>query len=99
MTKFEFMHYRNEDKSSGATVAILPYLDNTALLAISWCGPHDAFNKKIGRAVSSGRITAYLNKRAFMQYHVRVIDVPEGSILKKVVAERLANEMSEYGYK
>lgn len=98
-TQIEFMHYRPTmpNGRGGITVAILPSsTDKSALLAFARCGPSDNFNKKVGRAISSGRMTAFLN-RGPGAYDVREVPVSDMLQLKTIVAGHLAHEMFEEG--
>jgi len=68
MSNIKYLHYRNFDgevctKSNkqipsprlGATVAYMTGPTGTNF-AIAYCGPHDNYNKALGRAKSSGRL-------------------------------------------
>lgn len=96
MQKFEYMHYRTADKTrGGATVAIYPQdTTKTALIAIARCGPHDVFNKKIGRAIASGRISAFLAGRP--SEHVEQIVVENPDDLKMIVDTHLNEFVAEH---
>lgn len=94
----EYMHFRPifSDVSGGATVAILPQVERgTALISIARCGPMDNFNKKIGRDIATGRLSAYLAGRQSVAGHVREIAVPDMLKLKETVATALENEMAD----
>jgi hypothetical protein len=98
-TQIEFMHYRPAMKNGrgGITVGILPSAtDKSALLSFARCGPTDNFNKKIGRAIASGRMTSFLN-RGPGAYDVREVPVDDMLKLKTIVAGHLAHEMFEEG--
>jgi hypothetical protein len=99
MNQIEYMHYRPMVKNAngGATVAILPTENNTAIVSVARCGPLDLFNKKIGRAVAAGRIQAYLAGRRNMENYVFTVDVPNMLELKSTVAKELVDEMGEIG--
>ena len=99
MNQFQFMHYRSANGTKGgATVAILPdAATKTALFAISRCGPHDIFNKKIGRAVSSGRINAFIKGRATMGEHINQVTFDDPIELKALVNDVVGDEMAAYG--
>ena len=99
MNQFQFMHYRSANGTKGgATVAILPdAVTKTALFAISRCGPHDIFNKKIGRAVSSGRINAFIKGRATMGEHINQVTFDDPIELKSLVNDVVGDEMDAYG--
>lgn len=101
MNQIQFMHYRSptRDTTHGATVAILPQGD-LALIAVSFCGPKDAFNRKIGRAVAAGRIMAALDHRADrpkMAGMVRQVPIADPTRLKECVADALDDEMNSEG--
>lgn len=93
------MHLRPEQEvgsSPGATVAILPdYEHNLALVAVAYCNPHDQFNKKIGREISSGRINAFLKGRVGLAEYVQSIPVTDMSKLKETVVSELARQEAE----
>ena len=94
----EYMHFRPifRDVSGGATVAIMPRASlGTALISVARCGPMDNFNKKIGRDVATGRLSAYLAGRQSVASHVREIAVPDMLKLKETVAMALENEMAD----
>jgi len=86
----QFMHYRKfsengPDSRGGATVAILPGENGTAMIAVAQCNPSDVFNKKVGRAISSGRINAYLKGRTSLDGKVQTITVVDLLQLREAV--------------
>ena len=101
----QFMHYRKfvnrsgwagdveMDSRGGATIAILPAENNTVLVSIARCNPADVFNKKVGRAISEGRIQAYLNGRTSLEGSVQTIVVADFDKLKETVADAIGDEM------
>jgi len=93
------MHYRSANGTKGgATVAILSdAVTNTALFAISRCGPQDIFNKKIGRAVSSGRIKAFVQGRGTVAEHINQVTFDDPADLKAIVDATVADTMEAYG--
>lgn len=105
----QFMHYRkfvnlsgyagdiSVDSRGGATVAIMPAENNTALVSIARCNPNDVFNKKVGRAISEGRIQAYLNGRTSLEGAVKTIVVNDFLKLKETVADVIGSVMEEDG--
>ena len=104
-SQVQFMHYRRfvnytgyagdieVDSRGGATVAILPAENNTVLVSIARCNPNDVFNKKVGRAISEGRIQAYLNGRTSLEGTVRSIVVTDLLKLKETVADAISDVM------
>lgn len=96
---FQYMHYRSANGScAGATVAILPdAATKTALFAISRCGPNDNFNKKIGRTVASGRISAFLQGRGTVAEHINQVTFDDAEDIKSVVHGVVRDEMDAYG--
>jgi len=98
-TNFQYMHYRSANGTKGgATVAILPdATTKTALFAISRCGPQDIFNKKIGRAVASGRINAFVKGRAAVTEHINQVAYDDELDLKSLVDAVVGGEMDAYG--
>ena len=103
MDNIQFMHYRKyagvwNDISSrgGATVAILPQDNGTALISVATCSSEEVFNKKVGRAVSSGRIQAYLNGRTTLEGQVKLISVTDLTNLKEEVAVAVVDYMSRH---
>lgn len=92
---FQFLHYRSlSGTHGGATVAITQVADNRALISIAYCNPNDAFNKKLGRAISSGRIVASLKGRNSTNGDIREIEVEDMDRIKEAVASELYYEMS-----
>lgn len=100
MSKIEFMHYRSPAKpQAGATVAILPSNDNkTAVVAIARCGPHDMFQKKVGRAIATGRINAWVKDPAANESLVTFVDIIDRNYLKAEVAEAINATMVSFGF-
>ena len=95
-TKFSFMHFRNKDfPSQGSTIAILPVSEKEVLVGVAACGPKDNFNRKIGRAISSGRIEAFLKGRQGLQDYVQRIPVTDMSKVKSEVAAELERQEEE----
>ena len=98
--RVEYMHFRSIFRNGvgGATVAIMPQEERgTALISVSRCGPMDNFNKKIGRDIAVGRLTAYLAGRSSAAVHIREIDVPDMLRLKESVAVAMAPELDDIG--
>jgi len=95
MDKIQYMHYRSTNGThGGATVAILPLENNKVFISIAYCNPADTFNKKLGRAISAGRLQAALNGRNNLSNYIREIDVADMNYLKDSVAEELGMEMA-----
>lgn len=62
--KISFLHlrdlttYGDISGRGGATVAYRQRDDGTIEYAVSWCSPHDNFNKSYGRAKAAGRLNS-----------------------------------------
>lgn len=93
--KISYMHYRRRDAfgtvtdpRGGATVAIKTENGSTSF-SIAWCGKKEVFNRKIGRAVATGRLPT-------TPYPVlATIDLESD---RDVVATLIAAKMSEMKY-
>lgn len=98
------MHYRyfNMDMEmssrGGATIAILPADNNKVLVSIARCNTTDVFNKKVGRAIASGRLIAYLNGRDSIANKVREVVINDPLRVKESVATALQEEMDALAY-
>jgi hypothetical protein len=96
--KVQYMHFRtvNRQCNGGATVAILPADNNKVLFTVARCGPHDLFNKKIGRTIATGRLKAYLDGRETVSNHVRTMVINDPLYIKEAVGGYLYEEMAKY---
>lgn len=98
----QFMHFRSASsslsigESRAATLAIVQKDANTVLVSAAFCGPNDVFNKKLGRKISEGRITAFLKGREAMVSHVREITISDMDNMKDEVAQVMADELAEH---
>ena len=98
-----FMHYRrpgNGDYSThgGATVAIQPISEEKAIVSIARCSDLDVFNKKIGRTVAAGRLTAYTAGKEFGPHIIREVAIDDEQGIKNAVGNALAIDMIKEGY-
>lgn len=93
--KISYMHYRNRDARGsvtdprgGATVAIKTE-GNVSTFAIAWCSKKEVFNRKIGRAVATGRLpsTPY-----------DAFNLADVELARDAIATQLAAKMSEMNY-
>jgi len=70
MSNTTFMHYRKYDRygqivcKGGLTLAIQQENDKL-VVALAQCGKKDHFNRKIGRNIASGRLTAGSEKNRY----------------------------------
>lgn len=98
MNKIEFIHYRSQNGThGGATVAIKRNGANVRI-RVEHCSKTAVFNKKIGRSVAAGRITAFENGRE--QLRSKIIDIVVNDPLdaRNEIINHLAPEMKKRGY-
>ena len=105
MTDTMYMHYRaintnpveSIDPRGGATIAIRHVDDTKALASIAFCNPGEVFNKKIGRYVAAGRLSAKMSGKDVNGWFV---EVPiDGKLpTKAAVDEQVRQSMEAMGY-
>jgi hypothetical protein len=97
------MHYRAFTHSGdvisgkgGATVAIRMLPDSpVAIVSTAYCNSNDNFSRRLGRAISAGRIDSYLAGRGTA--NVTEIHVPDDLELKEAVHQWISEEMENRG--
>ena len=98
-----FMHYRSRDSygapqsTGGATLAIRPAGGNVIHVAIAKCSPRDAFNKKLGRDISAGRLNAFDPDRGSDYVFDIVSPYPSDTPVKEVVASVMGATLAQMG--